>query len=219
MFPLPLATEAGMPELTGLVGWIADLVVALGSVGVGIAVALEVIVPPIPSEVVLPLAGFLAGRGELSVAGAIVWSTVGSVVGALFAYWLGAALGRDRVARLWDRIPLSEPDDLDRANAWFADHQHRAVLVGRFIPVVRSVVSIPAGVAHMPLVPFVALTTLGSGVWNTVFVVAGYQLGARWRTVGEYSDVLNWVVTAAIVGGTAWAAARRIARRRGPEAV
>ena len=211
---LPFATEAGMPELTGLVGWIADVVAALGSVGVGVAVALEVIVPPIPSEVVLPLAGFLAGRGDLTVVGAIVGSTVGSVVGALGAYWLGAALGPDRVARLWDRIPLSEPDDLDRANAWFADHQQRAVLIGRFIPVVRSVVSIPAGVARMRLAPFVVLTALGSGIWNAVFVVAGYQLGSRWRTVGEYSDVLNWAVTAAIVLGLAWAAARRVARRR-----
>lgn len=211
---VPLATEAGMPELTGLVGWIVDVVEALGAVGVGIAVALEVVVPPIPSEVVLPLAGFLAGRGDLGLVAAIVWSTIGSVVGALGAYGLGAALGPARVARAWSRIPLSEPGDLDKANAWFADHQHRAVLIGRFIPVVRSLVSIPAGVARMPLVPFVALTTLGSGIWNAVFVVAGYELGARWRNVGAYSDLLNAVVAVLVLGGVGWAATRRIARRR-----
>lgn len=211
-----LASQSSVPELTGLVGMIVDLVAAIGAVGVGIAVALEVVVPPIPSEIVLPLAGFLAGRGELGLTAAIVWATAGSVVGALAAYWLGAALGRDRVGRLWARIPLSEPHDLERADAWFADHQGRAVFLGRFIPVVRSLVSIPAGVAHMPLGRFVVLTALGSGMWNTAFVLLGYQLGAQWRQVGRYSDVLNGVTVVAIVVVTAVAAGRRVQRRRRP---
>ena len=118
---------------------------------------------------------------------------MGSVVGGLGAYWLGAALGRDRVYRLWARIPLSEPRDLERAESWFADHQRRAVFLGRFIPVVRSLISVPAGVAHMRLSTFVLYTALGSGLWNALFILLGYQLGARWRTVGQYSDVLNWV--------------------------
>ena len=211
---LPLAVEAGATELTGLVGLIVDMVAAIGAVGVGVAVALEVVVPPIPSEIVLPLAGFLAGRGEFSVVAAIVWSTVGSVVGALAAYWLGAALGRQRIDRLWAKIPLSEPRDLDRADAWFADHDAGAVFIGRFIPVVRSLISIPAGVERMPLGRFVVLTALGSGLWNTVFVVLGYQLGARWHQIGRYSDVLNLVTIAAIVVVTTVAAGRRIRRRR-----
>lgn len=211
---LPLSTEAGVSELTGLVGWIVDVVEAIGAVGVGLAVALEVVVPPIPSEIVLPLAGFLAGRGDLSLVGAIVWSTVGSLVGALFAYWLGAALGRERVDRLWARIPLSEPEDLDRADAWFADHQRRAVFFGRFVPVVRSLISVPAGVEHMRLPTFVLYTTLGSGLWNTVFIVLGYQLGARWRTVGEYSDLLNYATIGVLAVVVTWSAGRRVARRR-----
>ena len=209
-----LAAEAGVTELTGLVGLIVDMVAAIGAIGVGLAVALEVVVPPIPSEIVLPLAGFLAGRGEFSVVSAIVWSTVGSVVGALAAYWLGAALGRQRIDRLWARIPLSEPRDLDRADAWFADHDAGAVFIGRFIPVVRSLISIPAGVERMSLGRFVVLTALGSGLWNTVFVLLGYQLGSRWREVGRYSDILNIVTISAIVIVTAVAAGRRIRRRR-----
>ena len=212
--PLHLATEAGVSDLTGLVGWIVDVVEAIGAVGVGLAVALEVIVPPIPSEIVLPLAGFLAGRGDLNLVGAIVWSTVGSLVGALFAYWLGAALGRERVDRLWAKIPLSEPRDLERADAWFVDHQRRAVFFGRFIPVVRSLISVPAGVARMSLPTFVLYTTVGSGLWNTLWIVLGYQLGARWRSVGQYSDVLNYVTIAAIVVVVTWSAARRIVHRR-----
>ncbi len=210
----PLSTEAGMSELTGLVGWIVDVVEAIGAVGVGLAVALEVIIPPIPSEIVLPLAGFLAGRGDLSLVAAIVWSTIGSLVGALFAYWLGAALGRDRVYRLWARIPLSEQRDLERADAWFVDHRRRAVFFGRFIPIVRSLISVPAGVAHMSLPTFVLYTTLGSGLWNALFILLGYQLGAQWRTVGEYSDLLNYATIAVLVVVVGWSAGRRIAHRR-----
>ena len=191
-----------------------DVVDAVGAVGVGLAVALEVIIPPIPSEVVLPLAGFLAGRGDLSLAATLIWSTVGSVVGGLGAYWLGAALGRDRVYRLWARIPLSEPRDLERAESWFADHQRRAVFLGRFIPVVRSLISVPAGVAHMRLSTFVLYTALGSGLWNALFILLGYQLGARWRTVGQYSDVLNWVTIAVGVAVIGWSAGRRALHRR-----
>ncbi len=192
-----------------MVGWIVDVVGAVGAVGVGLAVALEVIIPPIPSEVVLPLAGFLAGRGDLSLVAALVWSTVGSVVGALAAYWLGAALGRDRVYRLWARIPLSEPHDLERAEAWFDGHQRRAVFLGRFIPVVRSLISVPAGVAHMRLPTFVLYTLLGSGLWNALFILLGYQLGAQWRSVGRYSDLLNWATIVVAVGVVGWSAGRR----------
>ena len=214
MIALLAAAPAGVPELTGLVGWIVDLIAAVGAVGVGIAVALEVVIPPIPSEVVLPLAGFLAGRGELGYWPAVVWSTAGSLAGALGAYWLGAALGRERVGRLWARIPLSEPEDLDRADAWFADHQRRAVFFGRFVPVVRSLISVPAGVAHMPLPTFVLYTALGSAIWNVVFITLGYELGARWRSVGRYSDVLNLVTLVVVVVVVGWSAGRRIRHRR-----
>lgn len=214
MSPLLSAASSSPEELTGLVGWIVDLIGAIGSVGVGVAVALEVIVPPIPSEIVLPLAGFLAGRGELSYWGAIVGATVGSLVGALFAYWLGAALGRERVGRLWAKIPLSEPEDLDRADAWFVDHRRRAVFIGRFVPVVRSLISVPAGVARMSLPTFVLYTTLGSALWNAIFVTLGYQLGAQWRNVGRYSDILNYVTIAVFVVVVGWSAGRRLLHRR-----
>lgn len=210
----PLAAEAGVPELTGLVGWIVGVVEAVGAAGVGLAVALEVIVPPIPSEIVLPLAGFLAGRGDLSYTGALVWSTVGSLVGALVAYWLGAALGRDRVERLWARVPLSEPEDLARADAWFVDHQRRAVFFGRFVPVVRSLISVPAGVSRMSLPVFVLYTALGSGLWNAVFITLGYELGAQWRNVGQYSDVLNVITIVVIAVVVGVLAGRRLVRRR-----
>ena len=203
-----------MPEVTGLVGWLLDLIARLGPVGLGLAVAAETIVPPVPSELILPVAGFLAGRGEFSLVGAVAGATAGSLVGALAAYWLGAATGRARVGRLWARVPLSEPRDLERADAWFRDHQGRAVFLGRFVPVVRSLVSIPAGVARMPLGRFVVLTALGSGIWNATFIGLGYLLGARWRQVGAYSDALNLLTLVVVLLVVVVSAGRRIARRR-----
>ena len=155
--PAPLVTD-----LSGLAGWVLDVIQAMGAAGVAALVALENVFPPLPSEVILPLAGFLAGQGKLSLAAVIVAATVGSVVGALVLYWAGAALGRERLRRIAERTPLMDADDVDRAQAWFDRHGRTAVLAGRLVPGVRSLISIPAGVSRMPLLPFLAYTTLGS---------------------------------------------------------
>lgn len=186
-------------ELTGLAGVAADVMEALGEVGVGVLVAVENLFPPIPSEVVLPLAGFLAAQGRLSLVLTIVAATVGSVVGALALYEMGARFGRDRLRRLVDWMPLVDLEDLDRAEAWFARYGELSVLIGRCIPVVRSLISVPAGVELMPRWRFTVLTTLGSGVWNIVFVGAGYALGARFTDVERYSGWLNTAVYLAIL--------------------
>jgi membrane protein DedA with SNARE-associated domain len=167
------AAGSGTDELTGITGWAADVMTNLGGPGVGAIVALENLFPPIPSEVVLPLAGFLAGQGNLSVVAVILWATAGSVVGAVVLYGLGAVLGRDRLRRIADRVPLASVHDLDRAEQWFARRGGRAVFVGRMVPVVRSFVSVPAGVERMPLPKFVAYTTAGSALWNALFVLLG----------------------------------------------
>lgn len=132
------------PSLDGPSAWVAQLMETLGAPGVGLAIALENLFPPLPSELFLPLAGFTASRGELSLLAAIVWTTLGSLVGALVLYVLGAVLGRDRLRRLVQRMPLVEVTDVDRAEAWFVRHGDAAVFLGRMVPVVRSVISIPA---------------------------------------------------------------------------
>lgn len=174
----------------GLTGWVAGVIQSLGEVGVGLLVALESIIPPIPSEVVLAMAGYLAGEGQFNVVLVTVAATVGSVVGALILYGLGRAIGEDRLKRWLDRVPLVDLDDLERADRWFERYGGWAVLVGRVVPVVRSLVSIPAGANRMPVGQFVGLTALGSGVWNTIFVGLGYTLGSRWQQIDQYS---NWV--------------------------
>jgi membrane protein DedA with SNARE-associated domain len=201
-------------DLGGLAGWVLDVIDAMGAVGVAALVALENLFPPLPSEVVLPLAGFLAGQGKLSLAAVLVAATVGSVVGALVLYWAGAALGRDRMRRIAERLPLMDADDVDRAQGWFDRHGRSAVLVGRLVPGVRSLVSIPAGIARMPLLPFLGYTTLGSAAYNAVLVLLGHELGSRWTSVEKYSDPINYGVYGLIAVGVLVAVLRRARHRR-----
>ncbi|MCY7400460.1 MAG: DedA family protein [Nocardioides sp.] len=184
--------------LRGLAGWTVDVITALGPVGVGLLVAAEKLFPPIPSEVVLPVAGYSAGAGRMSVLAAWTAATAGSLLGALALYWLGSALGRERVRAWGARIPLVDVADLDRSEDWFARHGGRAVLLGRCVPVVRSLVSVPAGVERMRLRTFIPYTVVGSGLWNAIFVGAGYQLGTRWQQVERWSGPLNRAVLVAL---------------------
>lgn len=188
--------EADLSQLGGLTGWVASVIESLGEVGVGLLVALENLVPPIPSEIVLAMAGFLAHEGRVNFF--LVWlaATAGSVVGALALYWLGYALGEERLKRWLDRIPLVDSDDLDTADRWFERHERSAVLFGRCAPVVRSLISIPAGANHMKLGVFTLLTAIGSGVWNVIFIGGGYALGTRWQDVEKYSSWFNYVIYA-----------------------
>ncbi len=191
-------------EPTGIAGWAIDLMEKLGAPGAGLAVAAENLFPPLPSEVILPLAGFAASRGDLGLAAAIIFTTLGSVVGALALYGVGAGLGRNRTRALAGKLPLVKVEDVDKAEDWFNRHGAKAVLIGRLVPVVRSLISVPAGVERLPVPLFVLLTTIGSGIWNTLLIVAGYQLGERWHVVESSVGVLQWVVLGGAVAAVAW---------------
>lgn len=197
MQTVPLAASSG-PSPGGPAGWAAGLVETLGGPGAGLAIALENLFPPMPSELILPLTGFAVARGVISLFAALFWTTLGSVVGAAALYWLGGLLGRDRMYRLWARLPLVKRSDLARTEEWFARHGTKAVFFGRMLPVFRSLVSVPAGVERMPLPRFLLLTALGSAVWNTVLVLAGYWLGDRWNLVQQYGGILSKAVLALI---------------------
>uniref|UniRef100_UPI0012651486 DedA family protein n=1 Tax=Georgenia satyanarayanai TaxID=860221 RepID=UPI0012651486 len=176
----------------------------LGGPGAALAIALENLFPPIPSEVILPLAGFTASQGELSLVGVILWTILGSVVGALVLYGLGAALGIRRLKAIAQRLPLVDAGDIDDTERWFDRHGAKAVFFGRMLPIFRSLISIPAGIERMSLPVFVGLTTAGSAIWNTVLVCAGYLLGESWHVVEQYAGILQWVVIAGVVGAVAW---------------
>ncbi len=183
----------------GFAGWAADLMESFGALGAGAAIALENLFPPLPSEVVLPLAGFAASQGKLSLVAVLLCTTAGSVVGALVLYAVGALLGRDRTLSLAARLPLVKVSDIHRTEAWFTRHGTKAVFFGRMIPIFRSLISLPAGVERMRLPGFLGLTTAGSFLWNGLFVGVGHALGARWSEVTDVVDTYAKAVAVAVV--------------------
>ncbi|OUC75602.1 DedA family protein [Gordonia lacunae] len=200
---------------SGFIGWILDLMDTLGELGVGVAILLETFLPPIPSEAVLPGAGFLAYEGRMNVWLAWAAATVGSLVGAWLWYWIGAALGRDRTRRLVGRLPLLDHDDFDKAEEYFVRWGGLAVLLGRCVPLVRSFVSIPAGIEKMPFWRFTAYTTLGSGVWNALWIGIGFGFGpAIAPALERWSGVLSNIVILVLVLMIAWFVVKRVRRRR-----
>lgn len=215
-------SETSESWLTVFGDWTVGLMEFIGAPGAGIAIALENLFPPLPSELVLPMAGLAASRGSFSLFEALFWTTAGSVVGAYLLYWLGAAFGASRLRAIAEKLPLMQGTDVDNTVAWFERHGGKAVFFGRMIPIFRSLISIPAGVTRMPLLRFGALTLAGSLIWNTIFVLAGYFLGENWIIVERYSDIVRNVVIIGVILGLVWFLARRlhpiITARRDPEA-
>ncbi|WP_392508802.1 DedA family protein [Naumannella halotolerans] len=197
-----------------IVDWVVGLMELIGAPGAGLAVALENLFPPIPSEVILPLAGFTAARGGMNLAEALIWTTAGSLVGALALYALGALIGRDRIRWIIDKMPLVDVEDYDKTEAWFIKHGKGAIFFGRMIPIFRSLISIPAGVTRMSLPLFILFTTAGSAIWNTIFVMAGYLLGDNWHIVEEYASIFQKIVIAVVVAALAYWLFRRIQKIR-----
>jgi membrane protein DedA with SNARE-associated domain len=183
-------------DLGGLTGWVADVITDLGATGVGLLVALESVVPPVPSELVLAMSGYLASQDRVGLVAVFVAATLGAVVGALALYGLGRALGVPRLRRWLDRLPLVDARDLDRSERWFERYGSHAVFFGRMMPVVRSLVSIPAGAERMPLPRFLALTTAGSGLWNALFIGLGFTLGDQWQDVEQYGRWFDGAILA-----------------------
>jgi membrane protein DedA with SNARE-associated domain len=203
-------TTGDTSALSGIAQWAVDMMETIGAPGAGLAIALENLFPPLPSEVILPLAGFTASRGEFSIVEALIWTTLGSVVGAWVLYGLGAWLGRDRMRAIVGKVPLVDLEDVDKVEAWFARHGYKAVFFGRMIPLFRSLISIPAGIERMPLGKFLGLTTAGSLIWNSIFVFAGYLLGESWHLVEQYADTFQKIVIVVVIIAVAYFLMSRI---------
>lgn len=190
-----------------MIQWATDVIDAIGLVGVAFLVALENIFPPIPSELILLLAGFNVSEGRFGVVGGVIAATVGSVVGAYFLYGIGRLVSDERLERFLagiGRVIGLKKADVHKGFVWFDRHGTRVVLFGRLVPVVRSVVSIPAGSDKMPLARFTLLTAAGSLVWNTVWVCVGWALGDQWEKAGKWGDYLQYAVVAAAGIGLVW---------------
>jgi len=201
--------------LGDLANWVQDVINQFGYFGVALLVVIENVFPPIPSEIVLPFAGFVAQQGasavnatagaaqsDTTVIGMMIAATIGSVIGALILYFVSAAIGPERLRGFVERFGKwfgVKSADLVRAEEWFDRRSNAAVLVGRCVPLIRSIVSIPAGFRRMKLTSFVVLTAIGSAVWNIALIGAGALLGDQWERVGEYVGVFQWLVIAAVL--------------------
>ncbi len=219
MVPMPWTSSAPLLAASSTdYGWLGNIIVdimeAVGPVGVGLAVFAENIFPPIPSEVILPLAGFTAADGAFTPLSALIWATIGSVVGALALYGIGAAIGRKRMYRIAEAMPLVDVDDVERTERWFIRFGYWSIFLGRMVPVFRSLISIPAGIERMPLALFTLYTTLGSLLWNALFIYGGYALGESFHVISEYADLLSNVVLGLILLFLAVWIVRRVLRNR-----
>lgn len=200
-------------------GWLGDVFVqlleAIGLFGVGVAVLLENLFPPIPSELILPLAGFTASGGAFTVWEALVAATAGSLIGAILLYGLGAWLGRRRLYNLAHRLPLVNISDVEKTERWFLKYGYWTVFIGRMVPVIRSLISIPAGLERMNRGLFILCTLLGSLIWNSAWIFGGYLAGENWYRVADYADtVANIVVGIVVVAILCWIALRYRRNRR-----
>lgn len=197
--------------------WIQVIMQALGYPGIALIMLVENLFPPIPSELVMPLAGFLVADGTFSFPGAIIAGTLGSVLGALALYYIGMLAGEPLVRpffRNYGKWFLLSEDDLDRSLVVFRQHGDIMVLLGRVIPLIRSLISLPAGMNRMPLPRFLLLTTLGSAVWTTLLTVAGYILGANWERVVEFISQYQRLVLGALALGVIIFVVRRVMQLR-----
>jgi membrane protein DedA with SNARE-associated domain len=197
--------------------WITGWLEGGGYFGVFALMLVENVFPPIPSELVMPLAGYLAAQGKLSLVGVIAAGTLGSVAGALLWYWVGRRIGLDRLRRFarnhghW--LTMDEAE-VDRASGWFDRYGWWAVFVGRMVPAVRTLISVPAGIAAMQLVPFLAVTTAGSALWVTFLTLAGYLLEGQFERVEGWLNPVSNAVVAGIVLWYAYRVIRGYGRRQ-----
>ncbi len=185
-----------------LTEWVLRVIETLGYVGIAFMIALENLIPPIPSEAILPLAGFSIARGEFNFVGVLIASTLGSTVGALILYAIGYQVGERRLRRFIERyswIPFISTDDIDRAHGWFERHGGATVFFGRLVPLVRSGISLPAGFTRMALPLFIIYTAIGSAIWNSVLIGAGWALGERWEDVSQYTKIFQYIVIVLII--------------------
>ena len=204
--------------LPDLVHWVTDVAYSFGYVGIAILTALGNLHLPIPTEITLPLAGFLVGQGRFSFVPVLIWTTVAAVGASLVLYFPGLWFGEARLRRLvrkFGRFVLVSESDLDKASELFKRHGAKAILIGRLTPGVGTLISIPAGLYRIPILGwFMVFTVLDSVIWNAALIGLGWFLGSQWTLVVRYASIAEYAVLAAIAVGILWLLWRRRQTRR-----
>ena len=174
-----------------------------GYIGVLLLIAIENVFPPIPSEVILLFGGFMTTYTELNVIGMIIFSTLGSLIGAIVLYYIGKILNKERLKKIVSgkvgKILRLKNEDIEKADHWFDTKGNKTVFFCRFIPIVRSLISIPAGMSEMPMLKFLIYTTFGSLIWNTVLVVIGNRVGENWTSILDILDKYSHIVLVLLI--------------------
>ena len=174
-----------------------------GYIGVLLLIAIENVFPPIPSEVILLFGGFMTTYTELNVIGMILFSTLGSLIGAIVLYYVGKILNKERLKKIVSgkvgKILRLKNEDIEKADHWFDTNGNKIVFFCRFIPIVRSLISIPAGMSEMPMLKFLIYTTFGSLIWNTVLVVIGNRVGENWTSILDILDKYSHIVLVLLI--------------------
>jgi membrane protein DedA with SNARE-associated domain len=193
--------------------WVKDVIQAMGYPGVFLLITLESTLVPIPSELVMPLAGAMASRGDFSLPLVLVINSVAALVGSTICYYIGAKGGKPFLER-YGKFFLLRQHDLEKTERVFAKHGKWVILIGRFLPVVRHVISVPAGIARMPLRTFWLQTFIGSTIWGSFLILLGYQLGENWEAVAGKLKRMDLVIGVVIMLAILALATRFFLRRR-----
>ena len=192
--------------------WIIEIMNQFGYLGIFLLIAIENIFPPIPSEVILLFGGFMSTYTNMHIVGIIIASTLGSLVGAYALYFIGKIFNKERLKKIVrgkiGKVLRLKEKDIDMADEWFDKKGNKTVFFCRFIPIVRSMISIPAGMSEMPLGKFTLYTVVGSLIWNTVLSIAGQTVGANWESIlaifEQYSHIAAIVLVILGVGAIVW---------------
>lgn len=193
--------------------FVQGIVSDLGYPGLFLLITLESTLVPIPSELVMPFAGALAESGRFSLVAVLVINSVAALLGSGLCYWLGAAGGRPLLLR-YGKYIFVRKKDIEKTEAYFAKHGKAVILIGRFLPVIRHIISVPAGISRMPLKAFFLQTFIGSTIWGTVLIMIGYELGANWESVAGKAKRIDLVIGVVIVLALVALAIRFMLRRR-----
>jgi len=196
---------------------VQDLVQSLGYPGLFLLIVLESTMIPIPSLLVMPFAGFLASRGDFSLPAILIINSTAALTGSSLSYWLGAAGGKPLLLR-YGKYLFVRPKDIEKTEAYFAKHGGKTIFIGRFLPVVRHLISIPAGIARMPLPQFLTLTFLGATMWGGGLMVLGYQLGSNWESIAAKAKRVDLLIAGLIVLTILAVVVRFVLRRRREQA-
>ena len=200
----------------GLEGWVLSIMEKLGYLGIAFLMFLDNIFPPIPSEIIMPSAGYTASKGDLSLIGVIIAGSIGSLLAAALLYWIGRKIPQHHIFTLVERygkyLRISVAD-LEKSLAWFEKYGHRIVFFGRMIPAVRSLISIPAGMSKMPFGKFMIYSTFGTVIWTTFLAFLGYHFSENQALMSLIMQRVSYIILAVVILYIIWKVAKKLGQK------